>query len=194
MAVHQRHGLLDGGIDLRVATACGMVGCYDNCISNHTATSTRRSICGCSTVVCINCGAAESPRDARAAACYMRTMTVAVTLADSFATIAEHWRPVVVATANGQDVRLVKTRGLFPWHRHADADEVFVCWRGLFRVEFRDRVVELRSGSWWSCPAASSTAPDPTRNARRRRPSSRRREPSSIRPATRCNLAKLPVS
>ena len=73
-------------------------------------------------------------------------MTTAVTLTDSFATISELWRPVVVATANDQDVRLVKTRGMFPWHRHPDADEVFVCWRGVFRVEFRDRVVELRPG------------------------------------------------
>jgi mannose-6-phosphate isomerase-like protein (cupin superfamily) len=79
-------------------------------------------------------------------ACYTGTMSAAVTLAESFATISEPWRPVVVATANGQDVRLVKTRGLFPWHRHVDADEVFVCWRGVFRVEFRDRVVELRPG------------------------------------------------
>lgn len=73
-------------------------------------------------------------------------MTSAVTLAHTFSTITEHWRPVVVATANGQDVRLVKTRGLFPWHRHPDAEEVFVCWRGTFRVEFRDRVVELGPG------------------------------------------------
>ncbi len=74
------------------------------------------------------------------------SMTTAVNLADSFDAISEHWRPVVVATANGQDVRLVKTRGVFPWHCHADADEVFVCWRGVFRVEFRDRIVELRPG------------------------------------------------
>ena len=73
-------------------------------------------------------------------------MTTVVSLTDSFATISEPWRPVVVATANDQDVRLVKTRGMFPWHRHPDADEVFVCWRGVFRVEFRDRVVELRPG------------------------------------------------
>ena len=73
-------------------------------------------------------------------------MTTAVTLADAFATISEHWRPKVVATANGHDVRIVKTRGLFPWHRHAKADEVFMCWRGVFRVELRDRIIELRPG------------------------------------------------
>jgi mannose-6-phosphate isomerase-like protein (cupin superfamily) len=73
-------------------------------------------------------------------------MTTAVTLADSFATISTHWRPVVIATANGQDVRRVKTRDLFPWHRHDDADEVFVCWHGALGVEFCDRIVEPRPG------------------------------------------------
>lgn len=69
-----------------------------------------------------------------------------VSLTEAFATFTEHWRPRVVAEANGQDLRVVKTRGLFPWHRHEHAEEVFLCWRGVFRVEFRDRVVELRAG------------------------------------------------
>lgn len=73
-------------------------------------------------------------------------MTRAISLADAFAAFSEHWRPKVVATANGHDVRIVKTQGLFPWHRHAAASEVFLCWRGVFRVEFRDRVVELQPG------------------------------------------------
>lgn len=73
-------------------------------------------------------------------------------LASSFATISKHGRPVVVATANRQDVPLVNTRGGFPWHRHGDADEVFVCWRGVFRVESRDRIVELRPGQLVAVP------------------------------------------
>lgn len=73
-------------------------------------------------------------------------MIVPVTLADAFAALDEPWRPRVVATANGQDVRVVRTRGVFPWHRHPDADEVFVCWQGRFRIELRDRVIELGPG------------------------------------------------
>lgn len=69
-----------------------------------------------------------------------------VSLADAFASFTERWRPRVVAVANGQDLRIVKTSGVFPWHCHDDADEVFLCWRGVLRVEFRDRVVELRPG------------------------------------------------
>ena len=71
---------------------------------------------------------------------------IALSLATAFASIADHWRPRVAATANGQDIRLVKTKGTFPWHSHADADEVFLCWRGQFRIEFRDRSVTLGPG------------------------------------------------
>ncbi|HYZ48983.1 MAG TPA: cupin domain-containing protein [Sphingomonas sp.] len=65
---------------------------------------------------------------------------------ERFASFADHWRPKIVAQLNGQDVRLVKTKGVFPWHSHADAEEMFLCWKGLFRVEFRDRVVTLGPG------------------------------------------------
>ncbi len=43
-------------------------------------------------------------------------------------------------------MRLVKVEGEFPWHRHDDADEFFMVWRGRFRVEFRDRIVEMGPG------------------------------------------------
>jgi mannose-6-phosphate isomerase-like protein (cupin superfamily) len=73
-------------------------------------------------------------------------MTDAVDLAAKFARIDEPWRPRIAAQLNGQDVRLVKTKGVFPWHRHPDAEEMFLVFKGRFRVEFRDRVVELSPG------------------------------------------------
>jgi quercetin dioxygenase-like cupin family protein len=69
-----------------------------------------------------------------------------IDLTAKFASFSEHWRPKVLATANGQDIRIVKTKGVFPWHRHEAAEEVFLCCKGVFRVEFRERVVELRPG------------------------------------------------
>lgn len=40
----------------------------------------------------------------------------------------------------------MKVQGVFPWHHHEDADELFMVWRGKFRVEFRDKIVELAPG------------------------------------------------
>jgi mannose-6-phosphate isomerase-like protein (cupin superfamily) len=48
-----------------------------------------------------------------------------------------------VAELNVQEVKLVKVKGTFPWHHHDDVEEMFLVWRGRFRVEFRDRIVEL---------------------------------------------------
>lgn len=63
-----------------------------------------------------------------------------------FARIDEHWRPKIVAELNGQAVKLVKLRGEFVWHHHDDEDELFLVWRGRFRMELRDRTVELGPG------------------------------------------------
>lgn len=69
-----------------------------------------------------------------------------ITLEKKFASFSEHWRPKVVAALNGQEVKLVKVQGIFPWHRHEDSEELFLVWRGLFRLEFRDHVLEMGPG------------------------------------------------
>jgi mannose-6-phosphate isomerase-like protein (cupin superfamily) len=79
-------------------------------------------------------------------------MTGPVDLADKFARIDERWRPKVAARLNGQEVKLVKVRGAFPWHAHAEADELFLVWRGRIVLEFRDRAVALEAGQMLVVP------------------------------------------
>jgi mannose-6-phosphate isomerase-like protein (cupin superfamily) len=67
-------------------------------------------------------------------------------LDQKFALFSEQWRPKVVAALNGQEIKLVKVQGTFPWHHHDGEDEFFLVWKGRFRVEFRDSVVELGPG------------------------------------------------
>jgi mannose-6-phosphate isomerase-like protein (cupin superfamily) len=69
-----------------------------------------------------------------------------VSLAEKFSLIDEHWRPKVVAALNGQEVKLVKICGTFPWHRHEAEDELFLVWKGRMAIEFRDRRVDLAAG------------------------------------------------
>src|SRR5215510_4677239 len=75
-----------------------------------------------------------------------------VNLAEKFAQFHEHWRPKVVGELNGQEVKLVKFKGTFVWHHHEVEDELFLVIRGCFRVEFRDRTVELRAGEFLIVP------------------------------------------
>lgn len=75
-----------------------------------------------------------------------------IDLAEKFAAFSEHWRPKIAARLNGQDVRLVKVQGVFPWHSHAEAEEMFLVWKGVFRVEFRDRIETLHPGQFLVVP------------------------------------------
>jgi len=69
-----------------------------------------------------------------------------INLDDKFALFTEHWRPKVIAALNGQEIKLIKVQGEFPWHVHAKEDEFFLVWKGRFRVEYRDHVIEMGPG------------------------------------------------
>ena len=71
---------------------------------------------------------------------------IKINLDQKFGLFTERWRPKIVASLNGQDVKIVKVEGEFPWHRHENEDEFFLVWKGHFRVEFRDCVVAMDPG------------------------------------------------
>jgi len=75
-----------------------------------------------------------------------------VNLADALAGITEHWRPRVVGALNGQEVKIVKFQGEFVWHHHEHEDELFLGVKGRFRLEFRDRSVEIGPGDFIIVP------------------------------------------
>ena len=73
-------------------------------------------------------------------------------LAEKFSLFSERWRPKVIARMNGQEVKIVKVEGEFPWHLHDHEDKFFLVWKGRFRVEFRDHVAELGPGEYIVVP------------------------------------------
>lgn len=58
----------------------------------------------------------------------------------------DHWSPRIIASLNGQDVKVAKFSGAFHWHAHSDADELFLVLKGSFTMEFRDRTVDVSEG------------------------------------------------
>ena len=73
-------------------------------------------------------------------------------LDQKFAQFSEHWRPKVVAALNGQEIKIVKVRGTFPWHHHDNEDELFLVIKGKLKMEFRDKIVEVMPGEFIIVP------------------------------------------
>jgi mannose-6-phosphate isomerase-like protein (cupin superfamily) len=75
-----------------------------------------------------------------------------IDLAASFARIHDHYHPRIAGELNGQMVKLVKFRGEFVWHSHAVEDEMFLVVAGEFRMELRDRNIDLSAGQFLIVP------------------------------------------
>ena len=69
-----------------------------------------------------------------------------IDLNEKLSRFSDHWSPRIIASLNGQEVKLAKFEGAFDWHSHADADEMFLVLEGSFTMEFRDHSVELSEG------------------------------------------------
>lgn len=82
-----------------------------------------------------------------------------VNLFEKFSLIDEHWRPKIVGELNGQEVKLVKFKGEFPWHYHENEDEMFMAMKGEFRIELRDRTIELAAGEFFIVPSGVEHRP-----------------------------------
>lgn len=82
-----------------------------------------------------------------------------VNLTEKLALITEHWRPKAVGELNGQEIKLVKFQGAFPWHHHENEDEMFLATKGSFRIEFRNKTVELNEGEFLIVPRGTEHRP-----------------------------------
>lgn len=75
-----------------------------------------------------------------------------INLKDAFSTFDEHWSPRVAGELNGQQVKLVKFGGSFVWHRHDEADELFLVVKGRFVMELRGGSVAVEEGEFIIIP------------------------------------------
>jgi len=75
-----------------------------------------------------------------------------INLAQKFSQIHEYWKPYIAGELNGQLVKLDKLKGEFVWHHHENEDEMFLVLKGRFRIEFRDKTVQLEEGEFIVVP------------------------------------------
>lgn len=75
-----------------------------------------------------------------------------VNIADKLSLINEHWSPKITGELNGQHVKLVKFKGEFTWHHHDNEDELFYVVKGKFRMELRDKSIDVNEGEFIIIP------------------------------------------
>lgn len=73
--------------------------------------------------------------------------------------ITDLWSPKVVARMNDDEIKLVKVRGEFVWHRHEDTDELFLVLAGHLRIQLRDGSVDLDPGQLYVVPRGVEHCP-----------------------------------
>ena len=88
-----------------------------------------------------------------------------VDLAERLSRIREQWVPKVVGELNGQMVKLVRFQGEFVWHHHDHEDEMFLVVAGEFRMEMRDRNVDVKAGQFIIIPRGVEHRPVAEREA-----------------------------
>lgn len=82
-----------------------------------------------------------------------------VNLADKLARFDEHWAPRTVAEFNGHDIMVVKVKGEFVWHHHADTDDFFLVLKGQLTIRLRDGDRHLGPGELFVVPAGVEHQP-----------------------------------
>ena len=75
-----------------------------------------------------------------------------VNISEKLSQINDYWNPRIAGELNGQQIRLVKVKGEFAFHKHDNEDEMFLVIKGSLKIEFRDNIVDLTEGEFLIVP------------------------------------------
>ena len=82
-----------------------------------------------------------------------------VNISEKLGLFSEHWNPKIVGELNGQYVKLAKFQGEFIWHKHDNEDEMFLVLEGSFKMELRDKTIEINKGDFIIIPKGTEHKP-----------------------------------
>jgi len=71
-----------------------------------------------------------------------------VNIEEKLALINDYWNPRVAGELNGQQVKLVKFKGEFVFHKHDNEDEMFYVLKGSFKMEYRDKTITINENEF----------------------------------------------
>ena len=82
-----------------------------------------------------------------------------VNISEKLDLISDYWKPIIVGELNNQQVRLVKIKGEFIMHKHENEDELFLVIKGLLKMDYGDRTVEVKEGEFIVIPKGTKHRP-----------------------------------
>jgi len=82
-----------------------------------------------------------------------------ININEKLSRFTDYFNPRIAGELNGQQVKLVKFKGDFIWHKHELEDEMFLVIRGSFTMELRDRSIEIREGEFIIIPKGTEHRP-----------------------------------
>ena len=86
-------------------------------------------------------------------------MVAKVNVAEKFARFQEVYQPKIAAELNDSYVKLVKIKGEFVWHQHAQEDELFWVVQGRLLIKLRDGELWLEPGEFAVIPRGVEHCP-----------------------------------
>jgi mannose-6-phosphate isomerase-like protein (cupin superfamily) len=82
-----------------------------------------------------------------------------VNLTDALSTFEEVFQPRIIGMMNDYKLVVVKVKGEFIWHAHAETDDFFLVVSGELTIQLRDRDVVLGPGELFVVPRGVEHCP-----------------------------------
>ena len=82
-----------------------------------------------------------------------------VNLQQKLSLFSDYFNPRIVGDLNGQQVKLVKFKGEFVFHKHEEEDEMFLVLEGSFDMQFRNKTITVNQGEFIIIPRGTEHRP-----------------------------------
>lgn len=82
-----------------------------------------------------------------------------VSITEKLSLFTEHWQPKIVGELDDYHIKLAKFQGDFVWHKHDDADEMFLVIAGSFTMKLRDGDIDIQQGEFIIIPKGVEHCP-----------------------------------
>jgi mannose-6-phosphate isomerase-like protein (cupin superfamily) len=74
------------------------------------------------------------------------TQPIPIKLGLEASALVQVWKPRTLAQLNNHEVKIARFKNEFVWHKHSDADELFLVIEGSFEMMLHDQTLMLKEG------------------------------------------------